>query len=47
MKTKSFLLGLFLIGGLIGTQAAQFEDFTYKSNGGTVTITGYTGGGGQ
>ena len=45
MKTKPFLLGLFLFGGLVATQAAQFENFTYESFGGTVTIMGYTGGG--
>lgn len=47
MKTNPFLLGFFLVAGLVPVQAAQFGDFTYESDGTVVTITRYTGGGGD
>ena len=46
METKPFLLGVFLIAGLVPAQAAQFEDLEYTSSGTAVIITGYTGPGG-
>ena len=46
MKTRPFLLGFFLVTGLVAVKAAQFGDFQYTSSGTAITITGYTGPGG-
>ncbi|CAG1770660.1 hypothetical protein BAC2_01203 [uncultured bacterium] len=46
MKTRPFVLGFFQVAGLVPTQAAQFGDFGYESDGTAVNITGYTGPGG-
>jgi formylglycine-generating enzyme required for sulfatase activity len=38
---------LLLVAGTLAVHAAQFGDFTYESNGTEITITGYTGSGGD
>ena len=46
MKTRLFLVGFFLVAGLMPAQAAQLGDFSYESSGTAVTITKYIGPGG-
>ncbi len=38
--------GLFLLVFITAAAVAQEQDFTYSTNNGTITITGYTGAGG-
>jgi hypothetical protein len=51
MKPKSQInsvcLGLLFLAGAVAVHAAQFGDFTYESSGGEITLTGYTGPGGE
>lgn len=49
MKTKSqsIWFGILLLGASVATHAAQFGDFTYESSGTEISITGYTGPGGN
>lgn len=51
MKTKSPIksvcLPLLFLAGAVAVHAGQFGDFTYESSGTNITITGYTGPGGD
>lgn len=47
MKTNAFLFGFFLIPALVQVRAAQFGHFRYESRGKEITITGYSGPGGE
>ena len=49
MKSRVWclLIDAFLVAGSVSAQAGQFGDFTYESSGSGVTITGYTGSGGD
>jgi len=46
MKTASQLAILVLVFFTLSTAVSQAEDYTYTTNNGTITITGYTGPGG-
>jgi hypothetical protein len=46
-QIKSVCLSLLFLAGAVAVHAAQFGDFTYDSSGTEITITGYTGPGGD
>ncbi len=46
-KAKSICFTLLFLAGTVALHAAQFGDFTYASSGTEITITGYTGPGGD
>ncbi|MCZ7640133.1 MAG: leucine-rich repeat domain-containing protein [Verrucomicrobia bacterium] len=47
MKTNALLLGFFLIPALVQVRAAELGHFRYEFSGTEITITGYTGPGGE
>lgn len=48
MKMTRHLISTFILSFLmVSTATVQAEDYTYATNNGTITITGYTGPGGD